>query len=253
MKPKLFLPLLLIFFISLIKVCLAQELSAKEIVKRSDDLMRGDSFSGAYLMQIKTPTWERELKLYVYSVGREKITIRIIAPDKEKGIGTLRIKNEMWNYLPRVEKTIKIPPSLMLEPWMGSDFDNDDLVKESSIVHDYDHKIVAEEKMDGFDSYKIELIPKPNAPVVWGKIIRWVRKNDFLPLKEEYYNEKENLIKSLKFNEPTFFTNRTVPRVWKMTSVTKPGHTTTIRILDIIYNIPINESVFSVNFLKQSQ
>lgn len=233
-------------------LCFAQEITPKEIVQRSDDLMRGDSLAGIYLMQIKTPSWQRELKLSVYGVGREKMFIRILSPDKEKGIGTLRIKNEMWNYLPRVEKTLKIPPSLMLQPWMGSDFDNDDLVKESSIVNDYTHKILAEEKLDGYDAYKIELIPKPEAPVVWGKIIRWIRKTDFLPLREEYYNEKEKLIKSLKFSDPAFFTDRTIPRVWEMTSAVKPGNKTTIKVVDIIYNKPVDESIFTVNFLKRA-
>ncbi len=163
----------------------ASELNATDIVRHSDDLMRGDSRSGTYSMKIITSRWERELTLLVRSQGRDKMFIRILSPAKEVGIGTLRIKNEMWNYLPTVEKTIKIPPSMMLRPWMGSDFANDDLVKESSIVNDYTHKIIGHEDINGDAVLKIELTPKPDAPVIWGKLYQWIRTKDFVPIKEE--------------------------------------------------------------------
>ncbi len=253
MKNKTIFLLFLLLWI-LIKNSLADEnLTAMEIVKRSDDLMRGNSNQGIYTMQIETPSWKRELKLDVHSLGQNKIFIRILSPQKEKGVGTLRIKNEMWNYLPRVEKTIKIPPSLMLQPWMGSDFANDDLVKESSIVNDYTHKIIKKETLEGQSTYIIELIPKPNAAVIWGKIVRFIRKDDYVPLKEEYYSDDGKLVKVLEYSDIAKVSERIIPRIWKMTPVHKPGHSTTVQLIDVQYNQPIDEQIFTLMNLKKIQ
>lgn len=231
----------------------ADSFKASEMVKRSDELMRGDTNQGIYAMEVVTPNWQRKLKLDVYSLGRDNVFIRILAPPKEAGIGTLRIKNEMWNYLPNVEKTIKIPPSMMAQSWMGSDFANDDLVKESSIVNDYKHTIIAEEVSGGFPAYKIELIPKIGAAVIWGKIILWLRKGDCLPLKEEYYSEKGKLIKVLEYSDIGQVSERIIPRVWKMSSFIKPGQYTIIKLIDVEYNQPLSKDVFTLENLKKIQ
>ncbi len=231
----------------------AENSTARELIKRSDELMRGKSIAGIYSMEINTPRWKRKLSLQVYSLGREKIFIRILSPAKEAGIATLRIKNEMWNYLPSVERVIKIPPSMMLQPWMGSDFANDDLVKESSIVNDYTHKIISEQDIDGHPVCKIELIPKPNAAVIWGKIIYWVRKDDYIPLREEFYNEKMELIKLLEYSDIGKVSDRIIPRTWKMKSIIKPNHYTIVKLVNVKYNTPIDESIFTLANLKKLQ
>ncbi len=231
----------------------SESLNATEIVKRSDDLMRGNSHSGTYSMKIVTPRWKRELTLLVHSMDRDKMFIRILSPPKEAGIGTLRIGNEMWNYLPNVEKTIKIPPSLMLRPWMGSDFANDDLVKESSIVNDYTHQIVSHENVNGESVLKIEFTPKPDAPVIWGKLYHWIRENDLVPLKEEYYSEKGKAIKVMEYSDIGQVSNRIIPRTWEMRSLTKEGHSTTIKLVDVTYNQPIDDVIFSMSYLRRVQ
>lgn len=204
-------------------------------------------------MTITTPTWQRELKIYAYSEGRDKMFIRVLEPAKEAGIGTLRIKNEMWNYLPAVERTIKIPPSMMMQAWMGSDFANDDLVKESSIVHDYTHTIIAEQDYEGHPICKILLLPRAGAAVIWGSILRWVRKDDFIPVQEEYYNERGKLVKILEFSDIKKVSDRVIPTTWKMTSQIKENQSTTIRIIDVQYNLPIDPAVFSLTNLTKIQ
>ena len=231
----------------------AEAADPKTIVKKADDLMRGDSISGIYLMNIHTPSWERSLSLKVYGLGRNKMFIRILSPAKEAGIGTLRIDNEMWNYLPDIEKTLKIPPSMMLQPWMGSDFANDDLVKESSIVNDYDHQLVSITSLDNEVAYKIELTPKSSAAVIWGKRIQWIRLEDFVPLKEEYYDDKGELIKILTYSDIGKVSDRTIPRVWTMRSFIKPGFTTTIELKDVEYNLPLQNNIFTLQNLKKIQ
>jgi outer membrane lipoprotein-sorting protein len=252
MKARLlFLFLLLVFFSCPIPPSFSQEPTPQEIVKRCDDLMRGDTQEGKYTMTVITPSWERILTLYVYSQGRDKIFIRILSPSKEKGTTTLRIKSEMWNYLPSVERTIKIPPSMMLEPWMGSDFANDDLFKESSVVNDYTHEILTTEKIDDQDVYKIQLTPKPRAGVIWDKRIMWIRKSDYVPLRDEFYAKNNRLIKTLAYSDVKKISGRLIPTHWEMVSEIKKGRRTTIEVdSQVVYNKPIDDSVFSLQNLK---
>lgn len=244
------LTLILALLLSLPLYSFAQELTPQEIVKRSDDLMRGDTSQGRYKMTVTTPNWTRTLDLLAYSVGRDKTFIRILSPAKEAGITTLRLKNNMWNYLPKVERTIKIPPSMMLQPWMGSEFSNDDLVKESSVVYDYDHKIIAEETLGSDLAWKIELLPKPKAAVTWGKLIYWIRKADFVPVRQEFYSEDGKLIKVLEYSQVKQMSDRAIPTLWKMSSLINAGHITIIEISEVTFNQPIADNIFTLSNLK---
>ena len=232
-------------------VSFPQDLSPREIVKRSDDLMRRDTREGIYAMTISTPNWERTLKLYVYSKGRDKFLIRILSPIKEKGTMTLRIKNEMWNYLPRVERTIKIPPSMMLESWMGSDFTNDDLAQETSVVDDYEHTLAGTEKIDEEEVYVIAMIPKLHVGATWEKRIVSIRKKDFIPVREEFYGKDNKLIKVLHYSQIEKISDRTIPTRWEMVSENKKGRRTIIEVdKKVVYNAPIDDSIFSLQSLR---
>ena len=176
----------------------------------------------------------------------------MLEPAKDRGTSFLRLGYNLWNYLPSVEKVLKIPPSMMLQPWMGSDFTNDDLVKESSYIDDYDHQIVAKETRDGIPVLKIELIPHPNAPVVWGKVIYWVREKDDLPIEEHFIDERGNLIKDLVFSDFKTLDGVFLPTRWEITPVTKQGQKTTLRLLSIKFDPvpPVAESVFTEKNLR---
>lgn len=229
----------------------AEGLSPQEVVKRSDDLMRGDTQEGLFTMTIVTPAWRRTLKLYVASHGRDRIFIRILSPAKEAGLATLRVKNEMWNYLPQVERTVKIPPSMMLQPWMGSDFANDDLVKESSVVNDYNHAFIGEENIGGEDVYVIELEPKPGAGVVWEKRVMRIRKKDFIPVREEFYGKNDKLIKVLHCSQIKKISDRVIPARWEMASEIRKGHRTIIEVdASVVYNKSVDEGIFVLQNLK---
>lgn len=139
---------------------------------------------------------------------------------------------------------------MMLQSWMGSDFTNDDLVKESSIVYDYIHTILAEENTAEGPAYKIELTPKPDAAVTWGKLVFWIRKSDYIPLKEEFYDEHGKLIKTLEYSRIQQMSDRVIPTIWTMTSRVKPGSSTIIEVVDVKYNQPIEENTFTLANLK---
>jgi hypothetical protein len=252
MRMTLFGSILCAFFL-FASASFSQELTGRDYVKRSDDLMRGDTQKGIYFMTVVTPQWERRLELSVRTKGRDKILLKILSPAKEKGITTLRVKSEMWNYLPSVERTIKIPPSMMLQPWMGSDFANDDLVKESSIVDDYDQKITNELVFDGDPVVRIELTPKPSAGVVWSKRVMLINKTTFAPVRDKFFGKDNKLIKILIYRKVKKIGDRTIPTQWEMVSEINKGHRTTIEVDEnLVYNEPMDDSVFSLQRLKNN-
>ncbi len=240
----------IIFFLLLIPA-LVNAQTAEEIIKKAEDAIKGSSAQGTIEMEVVTPDYERTLVMDSWWVGNEKALIVIKSPRKERGNKTLKIKNEMWSYLKNTETTIKIPPSMMLQSWNGSDFTNDDLVRESNLADDYYQKILGEDELDGVICWKIELDPKPDAPVVWGKLLYWVRKNDTLPAKVEYYDEKGNLKRHMEFSEIKNFDDRMLPSKWSMVNDEKPGHTTVMKIEDMEFDIKISDRKFSFQELER--
>ena len=170
------------------------------IVKKMDQLYRSETSHAEMEMQIATPHWERTLAMTVWTKGMGKTFIRITAPKKELGVATLRIGNEMWNYLPKTNKVMKIPPSMMMGSWMGSDFTNDDLVRESSMLNDYTYKLIKPEDAVPGQLY-IQLTPKEDSPIVWGKIVAAVQSSDYIPVWQHFYDEQGNLMRVLNFKE----------------------------------------------------
>ena len=244
--------LLALVTLASLSVCLgAQDPDGREIVDRSEKLLWGKTFQGELEMSVATPRWQRTLTLRAWIERPRQSFIRILSPAKEAGIGSLRIGSEMWNYLPKVERTIKIPPSMMLQPWMGSDFTNDDLVKESSVVDDYVHHILRTEPADGAMTYVIEATPKPDAAVVWGKIIFWVRKPDFVPLREEFYSERGELVRVLAFSDVRALDGRMVPTRWEMRPQDKPGNVTTVVLKGARYDQAIDPETFTQRNLQK--
>lgn len=229
----------------------AKAQDAKEIVNKANDLLRGQSSESVMTMKIIRPKWERTLQFKSWSKGTEYSLIYVLAPAKEKGQVFLKRGKEIWNWVPSIERMIKIPPSMMMQSWMGSDLTNDDLVKESSIVEDYNHKIIGEEKINGYDCYKIEMTPKEDAAVVWGKIITWISKEHYYTLKNEYYDEDGYLINEETLSKIKKMGDRTLPTYFEMVPVDKKGHKTTMEFNNVKFNMPINDSFFSIQNMKR--
>ena len=229
----------------------AENLTAKEIIKKVEELMRGDSAHSIMEMTIVNPNWERTLKMENWEVGRKKTLVRILSPKKEEGVGSLKIDYQMWNYLPRVERVIKIPPSMMMSSWMGSDFTNDDLVKESSIVDDYTHELAGTVEINGEKAYRVEAYPRPEAPVVWGMLVFFVRENDYVPLRQEYYSESKELVRYLDFRNIKVLGKRTLPTLWEMVPTGKKGKKTIVRLMEIEFDKPFDENIFTLRNLKK--
>jgi outer membrane lipoprotein-sorting protein len=224
---------------------------AKEIVQKSDQLMRSNSSYSELIMKIVKPDWSRTVSMKAWALEPDYALMYITAPARDKGSVTLKRKNEVWNWLPSAQRVIKIPPSMMLQSWMGSDFTNDDLVRQSSIVDDYEHKIAGEEKVDGYDCYKIEMTPKPEAGVVWEKILVWISKDKYLQVKTEYYDEDGFLVKTFKGSKEEKMGGRDILTYWEMIPEDKPGNKTILEYEKIEFNYNVDASFFSEQNMKR--
>ncbi|MGD8922099.1 MAG: outer membrane lipoprotein-sorting protein [Candidatus Zixiibacteriota bacterium] len=221
----------------------------KKIIKEVDDLYRSKSSFSKIEMEIVTPHWQRTLKMEAWTEGLEKTFIRINEPKKEAGVATLRIGNQMWNYLPKTNKVIKIPPSMMMSSWMGSDFTNDDLVKEFSLFEDYSYEQTTVENPEKGVIY-INCIPKPDLPIVWGNIMIAVHREGYIPLWQKYYDEKGNLMRVLSYSDIKTFDGRTIPATMTMVPQNEEGHKTVIRYDELKFNIALPEDVFTLRNLR---
>lgn len=230
---------------------IAQDLTAKEIVTKADEKTRGETSQGTMSMQIVRPSWERTVEMKSWSKSDEFFMIFITAPAKEKGQVFLKRDKEMWNWIPSITRMVKIPPSMMMQSWMGSDFTNDDLVKQSSIVKDYEHKLLGEETIRDQVCYKIELIPLPDAPVVWGKIITWITKDGFNSWQNEYYDEDLELINIENGYDLKDFGDRTLPSRFEIVPVDEPGNKTVLIFDEMVFNEPISDDFFSQQNMKK--
>lgn len=240
-----------VFFAVIFITQLSFAQDAKEIIKKADELIKSKSSYAEVSMTIIKTDWTRTIGIKSWALEPDYALMYITAPARDKGTVTLKRKKEVWNWIPAAQKVIKIPPSMMLQSWMGSDFTNDDLVKESSIVNDYTHTLIGEEKFAGYDCYKIESIPKPDAGVVWGKLLYWVSKPQYFQLKVEFYDEDGFLVKTYLGSDIKEMGGREIPTHWEMVPVDRPGEKTVFVYHDVKFNINVDESFFSQRNMKK--
>jgi outer membrane lipoprotein-sorting protein len=225
-----------------------EEPGARRIVQKIDELYRSTSSRGLMEMEITTPNWTRTLRFRFWSAGTDKTFIRVLSPEKERGMATLRIGNEMWNFLPNIDKIIKIPPSMMMGSWMGSDFTNDDLVKEYTFLADYDFALTELKDSEPGLVY-VRCTPHPELPIVWSSVIVAVRKSDELPVWENYY-DKGTVVREITFHDVKNFGGREIPSVMELVPATKKGQKTIIRYLEMEFDLAIDPDVFSLRNLR---
>ena len=246
MKNSLFLLFLYLgFFLS----SFGQE--AKDIVKKADDKAKGKTSIASITIQTIRPNWSREMSVKAWTKAKDLTLILVLAPAKEKGVVFLKRKKEVWNWIPSIERNIKMPPSMMSQSWMGTDFTNDDLVKEASIIEDYTHSFLEDAIVDGRECYKIQLLPKPKSAVVWGKIIMCIDKKDFIMLYVEYFDEEEKLVNVMHCSEIKLLGGKIFASKMEMTPVNKKGNKTVLLYNSLSFDIPLEDSFFSTQNLTK--
>lgn len=228
-----------------------QEIPAKEVVQKADKNMRGETSQATMTIRIIRPSWNREMDMKAWTKGEDYAMILVTSPAREKGTTFLKREKEVWNWIPSIERNIKLPPSMMSQSWMGTDFTNDDLVREASVVSDYDHNHLGMETISGKQCYKIEMIPKPSAAIVWEKVIVWIDAEEFLQLKAEFYDEDGQLINIMNSGDIKELGGRNITSKIEMIPVEKEGYRTVIIYRDILFDQEIKEGFFTTRNMKQ--
>ncbi|MBN1109040.1 MAG: outer membrane lipoprotein-sorting protein [Bacteroidales bacterium] len=229
----------------------AQDLSPTEIIRKADDKFRGEmSGYSEMVMTIVRPSWQRSIEFRSWSKEDDYALTLITAPAREKGQTFLKRGNEMWSWNPAISRLIKLPPSMMSQGWMGSDYTNDDILRESSVVDDYHHAMEGEEEIDSRKCWKIRLTAREDADVLWGSQLWWVDMNDFIVLKAELYDEDNYLVRTEKGSNIKNVDGRLLPTVIELIPAENEGYKTVISIADMKFNIDISDSFFSQQNMK---
>lgn len=228
------------------------------MAERAEEVLRGDTIYLEATMTIVSPRLPAP-RVVVFRAwddrGKKRTFIRILAPAKDAGTAFLKLHPNLWMYVPRVERTVRIPPSMMLQPWMGSDFTNDDLVRESSQLEDYSHRLLGiDPGPEGFTdlrAYVVEYVPRPGAPVVWGRIVTWIETEHFTPLRSDFYDEKGERLRILRYSDIREVEGRRFPFRWTVLPLDKPGHRTEIQVQAVRFDETFDETIFTTRHLRE--
>ncbi|WP_273999917.1 outer membrane lipoprotein-sorting protein [Vibrio parahaemolyticus] len=224
--------------------------SAFDIVQKSDQAMRGKSSYSEATMEIVRPDWTRSMTMKSWTKGTELSLVLVTAPAKDKGSASLKRHREMWNWVPSIERVIKIAPSMLSQSWMGSDFTNDDLINQSSIVVDYQHALLGNDSFEGDKVWVIEATAKPDAPVVWNKVTLWISQSTYLQRKVEFYDEFDERVNVLTTYDVKELGGRKIATRMEMKPVDKPGNKTTFTTHQAQFDFDINDDFFSQQQMK---
>ncbi|MCF8295064.1 MAG: outer membrane lipoprotein-sorting protein [Bacteroidales bacterium] len=229
---------------------LAQSLNAYQIIQKASQNRFGDSSYGEMKMQIVRPKYTRTLEMKNWSLGNDYSMVLITAPAKESGQVFLKRQNEMWNWIPGISRMMKLPPSMMSQGWMGSDYTNDDVINANALVEKYSHRIMGEEQVSGYDCYIIESMPLPDAKIIGGKKLSWVSKVDYFILKTQSFDEEDVLIRTELASDIKSFGNHRLPCRFEIIAEEKKDNKTIIEILTLDFEIKIETSFFSQSNMK---
>lgn len=229
----------------------AAEPTALEIIEKMDDRLRGNSSETTMTMKIVRPKWTRTMTMKSWSKGDKYSLILVTGPARDKGTAFLKRDKEMWQWQPTISRVIKFPPSMMSGSWMGSDLTNEDLSNQSSIVTNYTHKKLAKQNVEGRLCYQIQLTPKPDAPVVWGKVLMWVDVKDFMQMKTEFYDEDNYLVNTMLSKNVKTMGGRLLPTKMEIIPVDEPGNKTILEYTAMKFEVKLADSFFSVQNMKK--
>lgn len=224
----------------------ARALDMQQLIREVEQQYMGQSSHTRMTMEVATEHWQRHLTMEAWSLGRERFLVRILDPPKERGVATLKVEREVWNYLPKVDRVIKIPPSMMGGAWMGSHITNDDLVKANHVDQDYTFTLLDETA----ETWRIEGIPRPEAPVVWGKIVYEVRKSPRVPVRVRYFDEGMAPVREITFANVQTVDDRTIPLTMTVQPLDKPDEHTILHYDMVDFGVKLDPGFFSLRNLK---
>ncbi|TNE88091.1 MAG: outer membrane lipoprotein-sorting protein [Deltaproteobacteria bacterium] len=228
---------------------MADDPTIEELLLATDDAQRGESSHAVMVMGVKTKRYERSMRMEAWSLGTEKSLIRILEPAKDAGITTLKVEDNLWNYLPKVDRTMKVPAGMMSGSWMGSHFSNDDLVRESRLSDDFSCEFTAKPE-GGAGNYVIACTPREDAAVVWGKLVATVRA-DKVPVSIEYFDEDGEKVRTMTYSDVQEIAGRLTPMTMELVPHDKEGEFTRISFETLEIDVPLEDKLFTLQALKQ--
>nr|WP_196158519.1 outer membrane lipoprotein-sorting protein [Reinekea sp. G2M2-21] len=226
----------------------ASDPKAIELLERVDNLYQQENSHAVMTMEIVTPDFERSMSMESWSIGLDYSLVRVLEPKKERGVSTLKRENDMWNYLPKIRKVIKVPPSMMMGSWMGSDFTNDDLMREGSWVDEFDVTLSEDDTL-----YTLDLVAKPDTVTVWGAMQIIIDKTNLMPLKQVYFDEDGSAMREMIFSDIKTFGEVTLPTVMELRPLNKPENRTRVIYESMDFDVDIDEDFFSLQNLKKTR
>lgn len=218
----------------------------QELLERMDTLYQQDASEAVMTMHILTPNYERTLKMEAWALGHDYALVRVLEPLRERGVSTLKRGDDMWNYLPRINRTVRVPPSMLMDSWMGSDFTNDDLMRDTSWVDHYDVTMTSD---DGY--HVLTLTPLEDTVTVWGQMVITVRQSDLLPVTHEYFNEQGELMRVMEFDDVREFDGISLPARLTLRPTNKEGQRTTVQYESLSFDVDLSESFFTLQNLRR--
>ena len=227
----------------------AADPTVEELLRATDDTNRGQSSEAVIAMEVKTSRYERTMEMIAWSKGTEKSLIRILKPAKDAGVATLKVEENLWNYLPKVDRTMKVPSGMMGSNWMGSHLTNDDLVREARLSEDFTYELTAK-PANGEGNYVVTCVPNPDAPVVWGKVVVEVRP-DKVPVKIDYFDEGGELVRTMEYSNVQMVDGQLSPLTFRLVPHDKPGEYTQMSFSSLKLNVALDDSLFSLQALKK--
>ena len=230
----------------------ADDPDASALVENSFKYMRGNASIATVIMTIHRPDWERKMTIKAWTRGKKYSLFYIQSPPKDHGNGTLKKSRVMWMYNPKVNRVIKVPPSMMSQSWMGSDFSNNDLAKSDSFVNDYIHSIVGTETHEGQKVYVIKSMPKPDAPVIWGMQMLKIRE-DLIWLSPEFFDEDFKSVKRMTTLEIQLMGGKLYPKVWRMRETDKEDRYTQLTYSSLTFKSDLPDSLFTLTSLRKAR
>jgi len=248
---NLIINIFIVFIVFFANCVNALNLDPKKILDDVDDLYRSNASHGILTLSVTTVNWQRTLTLEQWSKGEDKSLFKILKPKKEKGLATLRVDKNVWNYMPKVKRVVKIPSSMMSSSWMGSHFTNDDLVKQSRMADDYTFSITFEGMQDSKAIIEVTCLPNKEAAVVWGRVEVVVYADTYLPLRMIYYDEDLFLSRTLEFTNIEMMDGKMIPTMMNMIPTDEPGESTTVKWEEIQFDVKIDDEFFSLRKLQQ--
>ena len=239
--------------IAAVILCSGQPVSAiedtRQLVKAAFDYWRGQASISVVDMTIERPSWKRKMTIKAWTRGDKDSIFYILDPPKDVGNGTLKRGREMWVYNPKVNRVIKLPPSMMSQSWMGSDFSNNDLAKSDSLLTDYTHEIVGTETHEGHKVYIVKSLPTPDAPVIWGMQMLKIR-SDFIFLSEEFFDEDLQSVKIMEAQDIKMMGGRLFPRIWTMRKTGEKDRFTRMTYTELEFKKNLPDSLFTLGNLR---